>query len=107
MINKTHTQLKRNFILLILIVLTINIIGFFLGDDKIQIAESLFVSQISILSLLIFLPVSLKLYHYKIKKLNSEDNLNILLKEYMFWSNMRLSMIAIPLILNNILYYLS
>lgn len=109
MTNKTLKKLQLNYYLVFLLLILTSVIGYFLSQYfslEQNTSTKTLMQTIGIFLLLILIPLGLKLHNTKIKSIKLIEKQDIL-SEYTFWSNIRLLMIAIPLVINTLFYYLT
>ena len=95
------------FVLLILTAVLGHFLSLKLAIDT-NSARGVSAQTFSIFILLIFIPSALKIFSVKVNKLSKNEDLNIIdkINKYVFWSNIRLAMIAFSLLINVLFYYL-
>jgi DMSO reductase anchor subunit len=109
MLENTLKKIRLNFYLVFVLLILTGIIGSFLSKSISinQLSQTgITLQTISILMLLILTPTALKIYSINIETLKDIEDKNEKLKKYFFWSNIRLLMIASPLLINVLLYCL-
>lgn len=84
--------------------------GYFLGKtvsiDSFS-GRGIMLQSVGILLLLICIPLGLKTFSIKIRKIKLIEDENEKLTKYLYWARIRIASVAIPLLFNILIYYLT
>jgi protein-S-isoprenylcysteine O-methyltransferase Ste14 len=102
-------KMAFNYYIVFVLLIVVGICGYFLSrvltiDSMTPLGVAL--QTLVIILLLLCIPLGIKIHSKKVQKLQENENEEEKLLVYSYWSAFRLTMIAIPLLLAVLLFYL-